>query len=370
MSDPGRTEKFWRGLFDKALSAAWPSAPKASADEIRRALAKPGACALFLFERSRMGDALLQTPVLSNLKAAFPGLRLCAVARGYNAPALEHHPSLERLLVFPDAGLGKPWELIRFWRAFRGPWDAAFVMSSGGASLTSALLARISGARLVLGPDTAAFGKPYSRIFYHWQSPPILPQDPRLEANLEILKTLGVPVFSRALSAGFSRQGELKAREFLSGLKNSGPVAAVHPGGASHLSSRIAPVELFAAAAEGLARSGARVVAVQGPGEERAVARLKALSGLDLPTAAFDLDALKAFFSMTALLISNDGGTMHLAAALGARVMALFSATDPAIWRSEAVTALDLRGQDWRAAQGVVASTALKALSESASRRS
>jgi len=364
MSDPGEAEKLGKKLLDKALSAVLPERRKVTAEALRDVLAKPGAAAIFLFERSRMGDVLLQTPVLSNLKTAFPQLSLCAVARGYNAPALADHPDLDRLLVFPDAGLGKPAELLRFWRAFRRSWDAAFVMSAGGASLTSALLARLSGASLVAGPGTKMFGRPYSRIFYSWESQPVPARGSRVEANLRILEAMGVHVASRRLSAGFSQQGKAKAAKFLAGLGGSGPVAALAPGGAAHLSTRIAPPELFAAAAKRLAQAGARLVAVQGPGEQDAVARLKKLAGFDFPSAAFDLDALKAFFSMVRLLVANDGGAMHLAAASGARVLALFSATDPETWVSEGVSPVDLRGRHSRAAEGEVSSLALKLLAE------
>ncbi|HVA67259.1 MAG TPA: glycosyltransferase family 9 protein [Elusimicrobiota bacterium] len=362
MSDPGKAEKLGKRLLDGALSAVMPERRKIPAEALREVLAKPGAAAVFLFERSRMGDVLLQTPVLSNLKAAFPHLSLCAVARGYNAPALADHPDLESLLVFPDAGLGKPAELFRFWRAFRRRWDAAFVMSAGGASLTSALLARLSGARLVAGPGTKMFGKPYSRIFYNWESQPAPAHGSRAESNLRILEAMGVHVASRRLSAGFSQQGKKQALEFIAKLGGSGPVAALAPGGAAHLSTRIAPPELFAAAAKRLAQAGARLVAIQGPGEQEAVLRLKELAGFDFPSAVFDLDALKAFFSMVRLLVANDGGTMHLAAASGARVLALFSATDPETWVSEGVSPVDLRGRDSGTAEGKVLGLALKLL--------
>ena len=362
MSDPGKAEKLGRRLVDGLLSAVLPEKEKVPAETVRDVLAKPGASALFLFERSRMGDVLLQTPVLANLKASFPRLRLCAVARGYNAPALAEHPDLERLLVFPDAGLGKPGQLLRFWREFRRPWDVVLVMSAGGASLTSALLARLSGARLIAGPGTEIFGKPYSRIFYSWESQPIPARGSRVDANLRILGALGVRIGSRRLRAGFSSSGEAKAWDFAQSLGGSGPIAAIHPGGAAHLSGRIAAPELFASVAKSLNKAGVRVVAVQGPNEAESVSRLKALAGLELPVAALDLDGLKAFFSMARLLVSNDGGTMHLAAAMGASVLALFSATDPEVWTSEGVVPVDLRGRDWRAAEPEVRNLVLKLL--------
>ncbi|MDE1976210.1 MAG: hypothetical protein KGI84_02990, partial [Elusimicrobia bacterium] len=120
--------------------------------------------------------------------------------------------------------------------------------------------------------------------------------------------------------------------------------------------------ELFAAAAKALNKAGARVVAIQGPGEAESVNQLKALAGLELPVAVLDLDGLKAFFSMTRLLVSNDGGTMHLAAAMGASALALFSATDPKIWASEGVVPVDMRGRERRAAESEVTDLALKLL--------
>ncbi len=46
-----------------------------------------------------------------------------------------------------------------------------------------------------------------------------------------------------------------------------------------------------------------------------------------------DLSALAGMFERSALVIGNDSGTSHLAAAVGGRVLALFGPTDPVRWR-------------------------------------
>ncbi|MHB2025631.1 MAG: glycosyltransferase family 9 protein [Elusimicrobiota bacterium] len=348
MSDPGKIERFGRQALDRAMEILCLPRPKISAEKIRETLGRPGARALLIFEKSRLGDVLAATPVLSSLKSVFPDLRLSAVAKGYNAPALDHHPLLEDVLVFPDAGLKKPRELLKFWRDLRREWDAALIMGVGGASLTSALIARLCGARLVIGSDTKPFGRPYSEIFYHWDFPAATPEGNCVDANLQVIKSLGIQTASRRLCAGFSDAGKFEADDLVRRANLRRPFVAIHPGGAAHLSSRIAPPELFAALAKSLAQDGFSIALIRGPGEEGAVLRVKTLAGLDVPEAALSLDGLKAFLSSARLLISNDGGTMHIGAAVGARVLAFFSATDPEIWSSEGIRPVDLRGRRWQ----------------------
>jgi heptosyltransferase-2 len=91
------------------------------------------------------------------------------------------------------------------------------------------------------------------------------------------------------------------------------------------------PGERFGAlAAELLARELAIAIVI-GPGEEELARTVSAVAEVPLPVLGANLDpvGLAALASLARLVVANDSGPMHLAAAVGTPVVALFGPTDP-----------------------------------------
>lgn len=112
--------------------------------------------------------------------------------------------------------------------------------------------------------------------------------------------------------------------------RTGGALVALFAGGAFGPSKRW-PAPRFAELAARLADEGHDVVLVAGPGEEGLASGVASASGRELPVLGADLDLaeLAALLAQLNLLITNDSGPMHLAAAVGTRCVALFGPTDP-----------------------------------------
>ncbi len=123
-----------------------------------------------------------------------------------------------------------------------------------------------------------------------------------------------------------------RARAALTAAPGAGavPRVALFAGGAFGPSKRW-PAARFAEAARRLAEDGRAVVLVAGPGEEELAAAIAGESAVDPPVVGADLDLaeLAALLAELDLLVTNDSGPMHLAAAVGTRCVALFGPTDP-----------------------------------------
>jgi heptosyltransferase II len=107
-------------------------------------------------------------------------------------------------------------------------------------------------------------------------------------------------------------------------------VIGLNPGG--DRANRRWPPEKFAAAARKLKeRCGASFLIFGGPGEEPIAQKIRdGISGEALNLAGrLTLPELAAFLSRSDLLITNDSGPMHMAAALKTPVVALFGPEDP-----------------------------------------
>jgi len=92
------------------------------------------------------------------------------------------------------------------------------------------------------------------------------------------------------------------------------------------------PAARFAELGRRLRRSGRTVQVVLGPAELDRGPRPDAFAGLPVLEAP-DLARTAALCAGAGVVVGNDAGTTHLAAAVGARVVALFGPTDPVRWR-------------------------------------
>lgn len=103
---------------------------------------------------------------------------------------------------------------------------------------------------------------------------------------------------------------------------------AVHPGSGSPAKNW--PAQRYAALVAALAGRRPWLI-VEGPADGGAAGALGALAGA-VCARALDLRTLGAVFSSAGLVVGNDSGITHLAAAAGAPTLALFGPTDPAQW--------------------------------------
>jgi heptosyltransferase-2 len=118
------------------------------------------------------------------------------------------------------------------------------------------------------------------------------------------------------------------------GLTREGHVAILCPGAEFGPAKRW-PVEHFAALAKLLARDGYALWILGSPNDRPVAAALLAALGPGNPgvvdlTGRTDLGTAIDLMSAASLVVSNDSGLMHAAAAVGARLVALFGSSSPA----------------------------------------
>jgi heptosyltransferase-2 len=124
-----------------------------------------------------------------------------------------------------------------------------------------------------------------------------------------------------------------KAHELLTqaGWDRQAPLIALAPG-AAYGGAKRWPAARFAAAAAMLAADGCVAVLIGTPADAPAGDECLEQIGRGVPIinliGATDLTTLAGVLSLCGGLISNDSGAMHLAAALGVPVTAMFGPTD------------------------------------------
>ena len=111
------------------------------------------------------------------------------------------------------------------------------------------------------------------------------------------------------------------------------PLVAMEPGGAYGVAKRW-PEDRYAALAGRLVREGTADVVLLGTADMAPLHdRIAAAAKAPLLKAAgqTDLLQLSGLLARSSLLVTNDTGPMHLAAAMGTPIVALFGSTDPAV---------------------------------------
>jgi hypothetical protein len=85
-----------------------------------------------------LGDLLCATPVITNLKATFPGLSIHFLANTFNQAALQGNPGLDRIWAWDERTASRPsawWNMLSQLR--REKFDLALVLSGNALSTPS-----------------------------------------------------------------------------------------------------------------------------------------------------------------------------------------------------------------------------------------
>jgi heptosyltransferase-2 len=274
-----------------------------------------------------IGDAVMATPTLAALRAGFPAARIAVLGRSAVADVLAGHPAVDEVVVDDHrrshAGVWGRLRLVAEIR--RRGFDTVLLLPNSFDSALVAALARVP-ARVGYRTDgrgpllTVALPAP-RRPWPHMTS-----------YYLGLLSAWGVSGDARAVSLAVTPGERDKARRRLGewGVKSTDQVVAMNPG-AAYGSAKRWPAERFAAVAERLARDGEFVI-VLGAATERGLgdAIVSGLGGRAVNAAGLTtIRDVMAILTWCRRLVTNDSGPMHVAAALGVPVTAIFGPTDP-----------------------------------------
>ena len=286
---------------------------------------------MLLVRLRSIGDTVLMTPCLAALKSLNADIKIAVVSEGLAAPLLEDHPAVDDLVI-AGSSIASRARLIARLRE-RG-FDAAFNMHGGP---TGAVLARLSGAKRSFG---------YRDLPLSWllsdraPAPDVILGRSRIhsvEQQLALLNWSGVPWPSTrpTLRLTISAESKLRVTEKLGARgisKRFGDFACVVPGAA--LESKRWNAEGFAAVADHLSeRWDLASVVIAGPGQQHLAREIaSATRGGSAVLDQLSLKELIALLGMARVFVGNDGGPMHIAAALGLPIVAVWGASDPTVW--------------------------------------
>jgi heptosyltransferase-2 len=272
-----------------------------------------------------IGDAVMSTPALANLRRGLPKATIDLLVPRHVAPLFDDHPHIDRVVLRDER---QPWRtrLAQVIALRRCGYGMVLLLPN---SFRAAL-----DAWLVRSPIRLGYATDGRRWLLTHAVPAAEGQPPhQIDAYLQLVAALGLPIVERLPMLAPTMRAEMQAHHLWAaqGWGREELVIGICPGAAFGPAKRWWP-ERFAALADRLITLGGfRVVFFGSPEEIPLVELIRAQMTREAASLAGQ-DTLGSFMALAArcaVVIANDSGSMHIANAVGTRVVALFGPTDP-----------------------------------------
>ena len=272
-----------------------------------------------------VGDVLFSTPAIRAIRKRYPHAYIACMVVPRCREVLELNPHLDELLIYDEQkeykGLSGKLRLISALKARR--FDTVFLFHR---SLTRTLMVALSGIK-----ERVGIYNPKRGFLLTTKVEPQKSGAHKVEQFLNIVKAKDIPPAGKNMELFISKEDEDFARDYLKsqGVKEGNPIIALNPGGNwdlkrwldanfAELGDKL--VELF----------GAQILIT---GAEKDVELGNAIAGMMrhkpvVTCGKTTLRQLAAVLKRADLVISNDSGPMHIAVAVGTRVVGIFLSSD------------------------------------------
>lgn len=289
----------------------------------------------------------MATPTLQRIREALPGAMIGVLHKPGVGAVLEGLDSFDELIAaHPGGMMGHKHSAAKLRQR---QFDTALLLTN---SFSTALTTRMAGIPRRIGYDRDGRGLLLTHklrapktsdgawamvpaVDYYWHAASAL-LNSSCGAQTHELKPANAHGDHRlpdgaVMDLGVSDADEAKADELLNASGVDGErFAILNPGGNNP--AKRWPADRFAALAEWLAREHGMAVLVNGsPAEAELAAEIAGLAATEpvsLPAIGGTLGGLKALVSRAAVMVTNDTGPRHFAAALGTPLVTLFGPTD------------------------------------------
>ncbi|MDY6850989.1 MAG: lipopolysaccharide heptosyltransferase I [Thermodesulfobacteriota bacterium] len=290
---------------------------------------------ILIVKLSAVGDVVQSLPFLEALRRAFPQARLTWLVEEAASGIITGHPLLDRVII----SRRKHWqkelkkgrirstlgEVVRFRRDLRAEKFDLVIDLQG--LFKSGILVYLSGGRRRIGFDRS---RELSYLFMNERLAPYDPDRHALLRYLDVAAYLGADTNEVKFNLPVNRAAAAEAENLLAG---TGPrFVAINPG--AKWTTKLWPFESWIELCRRLVDDSRVQVVLTGGPDECAVNKRIALEAggvLDL-TGKTSLKTLAEVLRAADLVVCPDTGPMHLAAAVGTPVVALFGPTAP--WRT------------------------------------
>lgn len=286
---------------------------------------------ILIIRTDGIGDLLNSTPAIALLRQNYPSAEITVLARPLNASVLIGNPDVDRVIVFDRQGEHQNVSAqLQFYRSLRTE-KFHLVVAMQTATLPH-LIAFLSGASYRLGRYQKRFK---STLTHAWRGKYRKGETHEVDRNLALVKMICKGEGTRKLVLNLSPDEITNAKTHLTswGVEKDGFLIGIHPGGSSY--DKQWPEKQYAELADRLVQQyTATILLLHGPVEDDLAHNIQnAMQTKAIIYAPKTIRELAALLSRCNMVVCNDSGPMHLAAALDVPTVAIFGPTDHVAWR-------------------------------------
>jgi ADP-heptose:LPS heptosyltransferase len=307
---------------------------------------------LIVKQHDQLGDLLVTTPAIRALRKRFPNAFIAIVVREYTMPMIWENPNVDSIIVFYEKL--KRWDrhkIQSFWNQLRsdGGFDCAFMFNSVSRSLSSDLIAVISKAKYIIGPNHIPLDVEIPESIYNVTTPRIRKIQHESEHYLDIVRPLGIKADGLDYDLHLTTEEESEADRILYdiGIQNRMLTIGVHFGALNK--EKRYPLDKLATAIKWIKENYiCEILPIIGPREiQQQQELLNRLRNKELRTMpVLSLREACAVIKKLNLLICNDTSMLHIASACQVSTISFHSITDPIQWKPVHERHVALRAAD------------------------
>lgn len=289
---------------------------------------------ILIIKPSALGDIVLALPALTALRKSFPQARISWLVRPEYAELLRGHPDLDEIILFDRRLLGKWWckkkAFVNLWGLLRHLREEGFdlVFDFQGLFRTG-FFARVTGCGKRIGPANA---RELAHLFYTDRIVQDYSCIHLVDYYLKMAEAAGAqkgkPEFKFPENAGAA---EAVKKLLLENNVNYENYVVFVPSAAR--AEKLWPIERFAQLADKIAEMfGPSIVATGTQAERQYIDTLVTTAHTAVVNLAgkTSISELTALLKSATLVVSNDTGPGHIAAALGVAMVMIFGPVNPA----------------------------------------
>jgi heptosyltransferase III len=268
-----------------------------------------------------IGDVVLTTPVIRSLRHALPDAWIAYMGDAGAVTLLEQNPYLNEIIPFDFSAPTLREQPRVAWLLRRRKFDTVIDLFGNPRS---ALLTRLSGAPVRVGLDRPGRGR-----FYTVRVHDAPQRKTAVGFHEQFIRAIGIEPAFHAPEIFLTGEEKRAGQQMLARERR---VVVLHPG-ATWPAKKWTP-EGFAGVAVRLQKEqNVDVVLTGGPKDADVVQQVTALASGGLRSfVGLPLRQLAALYATAAVVVSNDAGSMHIAAASGTPTIGLFGPGEEDIW--------------------------------------
>ena len=272
---------------------------------------------ILIIKLRAIGDVLLSTPVIKNLKDNFPNAEIDFLSEPPSEDILKGNPDLSNVIIF---GRREKGYLKFLYSLKKRKYDLVIDLFCNPRSAQMAFSTR---ARYRVGYSFRLRKYAYNVLLQSRSN-----EVHNVDFNLDALRALGLTVTQRTPALKVSSEDEKFAQEFFKReFKEGDRIVGINAGGGWE--AKLWGLSNFAELADRLIENcNFKIIIFWGPGQNQIFESLKKMMRYDPviapPTSLKEMAALQ---KKCEFIVSNDSGPMHIAAAVGAPTLGIFGPT-------------------------------------------